>query len=66
MGAAVIRGIVNKRVAWPEVGVELLHDRAHHVRSGEHVYREAFCSGEKTIVGGDDAAGEITCRVEHT
>ena len=58
MGVAEVRIVVQKGIAFPQVGVK----RAHRPRlqvAPEHVHGQAFGGGDQPIVMGKEGAGEI-------
>ena len=63
--ATVIGRVVQEGVAPREAGVKRRHRGRHQVRAAQHVDRQALGGRQQVAIGGDDAAREVACRVEH-
>src|SRR5579872_1138616 len=59
VGVTVIGRIVEKRVAFSEVRMEVFHDLGHDIRTSKNVNRDAFGDREDFVIRGHDAAREV-------
>ena len=65
MRAAVVRRIMQKRVPALQHRVKLLHRPRHHVRTAQHMDRQALSGHQQLAMSRDDTAGEVLGTVEH-
>ncbi len=66
VGVPVVRRVVHEGVALLELRVKLLHALGHQVGAAEHVHGDALGEAEELVVGGDDAAREVSAGVQES